>query len=121
MSKLSRWIALSALSLAIIPFVSGCGESSKQVKETSTTTSVSEAPAPAPVTVVTPPSTIDTTEQKSSSHSTEMGNNSTTESTNAFHSETTTVTPVPMAIVPASPPTEQSQTYEKKTYKESTD
>src|SRR6266849_8364981 len=119
MNKVSRWIALSALSLAVIPFVSGCSESesSKQVKETSTTTSYAQ---PAPITVVTqPPSRISTTEEKSSSHSTEMGNNSTAESTNAYHSESTTVTPAPIAVAPA--PTTQSQTTVKKTYKETTD
>jgi len=86
MNRVSRWIALSALSLAIIPFVSGCGESesSKQVKETSTTTSYA-APAPAPM-VQQAPSQINTTEEKSASHSTEMGANSTAESTNAYHS-----------------------------------
>src|SRR5437667_12721907 len=84
MNKLLRWIALSALSLAVIPFVSGCGESesSKQIKETSTTTSYAQ---PAPAIVQAPPSTINTTEEKSSSNSTEMGNNSTAESTNAYH------------------------------------
>ena len=119
MNKVSRWIALGALSLAVIPFVSGCGESesSKQVKESSLITSYVQ---PAPMTVVTqPPSRINTTEEKSSSHSTEIGNNSTAESTNAYHSESTTVTPAPMAVAPA--PTMQSQTTEKKTYKETTD
>ncbi len=73
------------------------------------------------MTVVTqPPSRINTTEEKSSSHSTEMGNNSTAESTDAYHSESTTVTPAPIAVAPA-PPTMQSQTTEKKIYKETTD
>ena len=124
MNIVSRWIALSALSLAIVPFVSGCGESesSKQIKETSTTTSYA-APAPARMTVVTqPPSTINTAEEKSSSHSTEMGNNSTAESTDAYHSESTTVTPAPVVVAPAPmAPTMQSQTTEKKVYKETTD
>ncbi len=124
MNKLSRWIALSAFSLALIPFVSGCGESesSKQIKETSTTTSYAQ-PAPAPATIVSaPPSRINTTEEKSSSHSTDVGNNSTAESTDAFHSESTTVTPAPIAVVPAPmAPAMQSQTTEKKTYKETTD
>src|SRR5713101_2249327 len=122
MNKVSRWIALSALSLALIPFVSGCGESesTKQVKETSTTTSYAQ-PAPAPM-VQQAPTTINTTEEKSASHSTEIGNNSTAESTDAYHSESTTVTPAPMAVAPAlMPPTMQSQTTEKKTYKETTD
>src|SRR5882762_9203658 len=103
MNKLSRWVALSALAVALVPFVSGCGESesTKQVKETSTTTSYAQ-PAPAPMTLVTqPPSTINTTEEKSASHSTEMGNNSNAESTDAYHSESTTVTPAPIAVVPA--------------------
>ena len=125
MSMMSRWIAISALSFAIVGLVSGCSESAKPVKETTTTTtSVTEAPipSPAPVTVVTPATTIDTTEEKRASHSTETGNNSTVESTNAYHSETTTITPVPMTVVPATPPpTEQTQTYEKRTYKEDTD
>jgi hypothetical protein len=118
MNMVSRWIALSALSLAVIPFVSGCGESesTEQVKETSTTTSYAQ---PAPAIVQAPPTTINTTEQKSSSHSTDMGNNSTAESTDAYHSESTTVTPAPIAVAPA--PTMQSQTTEKKIYKESTD
>ena len=121
MNKVSRWIALSALSLAVIPFVSGCGESesSKQVKESSTITSYVQ-PAPAPV-VQAPPSQINTTEEKSSSHSTDIGNNSTAESTNAYHSESTTVTPAPMAAPVPMAPTMQSQTTEKKTYKETTD
>lgn len=122
---MSRWTAISALSFAVIGLVSGCSESAKPVKETTTTTSVTEAPipSPAPVTVVTPPATtIDTTEEKRASHSTETGNNSTAESTNAYHSETTTITQVPMSVVPATPPrTEQTQTYEKRTYKEDTD
>ncbi len=123
MNKLSRWIALSALSFAVIPFVNGCGESSDQVKETSTTTSTYTQPVPAPVTVVLPPpSTFKTTEEKSASHSTDMGDNSTQERTNAYHSESTTVTPAPMAVAPAPmAPTEQTQTYEKKTYKDSSD
>jgi hypothetical protein len=124
MNKLSRWVALSALAVALVPFVSGCGESesSKQIKETSTTTSYAQ-PARAPVTVVTaPPSRINTTEEKSSSHSTDVGNNSTAESTDAYHSESTTVTPAPIAVAPAPmPPTMQSQTTQKKTYKETTD
>jgi len=122
MNNVSRWIALSALSLALIPFVSGCGESesTKQVKETSTTNSYAQ-PAPAPM-VQQAPTTINTTEEKSASHSTEIGNNSTAESTDAYHSESTTVTPAPMAVAPAlMPPTMQSQTTEKKTYKETTD
>ena len=121
MNKLSRWIALSALSVVVIPFVSGCGESAEHVKETSTTTSYTQpAPAPAPITVVSPPpSTINTTEEKSASHSTDMGNNSTQESTNAYHSESTTVTPAPMAVAPAPRAPTESQTYEKKTYRES--
>ena len=123
MNRVSRWLALSALSLALIPFVSGCGESesSKQIKETSTTTSFAQ-PAPAPMVVAQPPSQINTTEEKSASHSTEMGNNSTAESTDAYHSESTTVTPAPMVVTPAPmPPTMQSQTTEKKIYKETTD
>jgi hypothetical protein len=72
--------------------------------------------------VTPPPSTINTTEEKSASHSTELGSNSTAESTNAYHSESTTVTPAPMAVAPAPmPPTMQSQTTEKRTYKETTD
>ena len=120
MNRVSRFFALSALSLAIIPFVSGCGESesTKQVKETSTTTSYAQ-PAPAPMVVAQPPSQINTTEEKSASHSTEMGNNSTAESTDAFHSESTTVTPAPVVVAPA--PTMQTQTTEKKIYKETTD
>ena len=122
MNRVSRWLALSALSLAVIPFVSGCGESeSKQIKETTTTTSFAQ-PAPAPMVVAQPPSQINTTEEKSASHSTEMGNNSTAESTNAYHSESTTVTPAPVVVAPAPmPPTMQSQTTEKKIYKETTD
>jgi hypothetical protein len=121
MNRVSRWIALSALSLAIVPFVSGCGESesSKQVKEISTTTSYA-APAPAPM-VQQAPSTINTTEEKSASHSTEMGANSTAESTDAYHSESTTVTPSPMVAPAPMPLTMQSQTTIKKTYKETTD
>ena len=123
MNRVSRLIALSALSLAVIPFVSGCGESesSKQIRETSTTTSFAQ-PAPAPMVVAQPPSQINTTEEKSSSHSTEMGNNSTAENTDAYHSESTTVTPAPVVVAPApTPPTMQSQTTEKKIYKETTD
>ena len=122
MNRVSRWLALSALSLAVVPFVSGCGESeSKQIKETTTTTSFAQ-PAPAPMVVAQPPSQINTTEEKSASHSTEMGNNSTAESTNAYHSESTTVTPAPVVVAPAPmPPTMQSQTTEKKIYKETTD
>jgi hypothetical protein len=122
MNILSRWIALSALSLAVIPFVSGCGESeSKQIKETSTTTSLAQ-PAPAPIVVAQPPSQINTTEEKSASHSTEMGNNSTAENTDSYHSESTTVTPAPVVVAPApTPPTMQSQITEKKIYKETTD
>src|SRR3977135_2023566 len=124
MNKLSRWVALSALVVALVPFVSGCGESesSKQIKETSTTTSFAQ-PAPAPVTGVTaPPSRINITEEKSSSHSTDVGNNSTAESTDAYHSESTTVTPAPIAVAPAPmPPTMPSQTTQKQTYKETTD
>jgi hypothetical protein len=123
MNRVSRLIAFSAFSLALIPFVSGCGESesSKQIKETSTTTSFAQ-PAPAPMVVAQPPSQINTTEEKSSSHSTEMGNNSTAESTDAYHSESTTVTPAPVVVAPApAPPTMQSQTTEKKIYKETTD
>lgn len=121
MNRVSRWIALSALSVAVIPFVSGCGESesSKQVKESSMITSYVQ-PAPAPM-VQAPPSQINTTEEKSSSHSTDMGNNSTAESTNAYHSESTTVTPAPMVAPAPMPPTMQSQTTEKKVYKETTD
>ena len=49
MNRVSRLLALSALSLAVVPFVSGCGESeSKQIKETTTTTSFAQ-PAPAPM------------------------------------------------------------------------
>jgi PBP1b-binding outer membrane lipoprotein LpoB len=123
MKKLSRWIALSALSIAVIPFLSGCSGSTDHVKETTSTTTSYVQPAPAPMTVVTtPPSTINTTEEKSTSHSTDMGNNSTEQSTNAYHSESTTVTPAPTAVMPApAAQTEQSTTYEKKTYKESTD
>ena len=122
MNRVSRWLALSALSLAVVPFVSGCGESeSKQIKETTTTTSFAQ-PAPAPMVVAQPPSQINTTEEKSASHSTEMGNNSTAESTDAYHSESTTVTPAPVVVAPAPmPPTMQSQTTEKKIYKETTD
>jgi len=122
MNRVSRWLPLSALSLALIPFVSGCGESeSKQIKETTTTTSFAQ-PAPAPMVVAQPPSQINTTEEKSASHSTEMGNNSTAESTDAYHSESTTVTPAPVVVTPAPmPPTMQSQTTEKKIYKETTD
>src|SRR5260370_18686135 len=102
MNKLSRWIALSAFSLALIPFISGCGESesSKQIKETSTTTSYAQ-PAPAPATIVSaPPSRINTTEEKSSSHSTDVGNNSTPESTDGYHSASTPRTPAPTADRP---------------------
>jgi hypothetical protein len=121
MNKVSGWIAISALSLAIIPFVSGCGESesSKQVKESSMITSYVQ-PAPAPM-VQQAPSTINTTEEKSASHTTEMGHNSTAENTNAYHSESTTVTPSPMAAPAPMPPAMQSQTTVKKTYKETTD
>src|SRR5258708_37087133 len=121
MNIVSRWIALSALSLAVIPFVSGCGESesSKQIKETSNTSFAQ--PAPAPMVVAQPPSQINTTEEKSASHSTEMGDNSTAESTDAYHSESTTVTPAPVVVAPApTPPTMHSQTTEKRISKEST-
>ena len=47
MKPLSRLVALSAFSLAVIPFVSGCS-STDRVKETTTTTTSSVQPAPAP-------------------------------------------------------------------------
>ncbi len=123
MNKAGRLIALSALSAVIIPFVSGCGESTDRVKETTSTSTSYVQPAPAPVTVVTsPPSRINTTEEKSASHSTETGDNSSAESVNAYHSESTTVTPAPVVVAPAPmAPTAETQTYQKKTYNESTD
>ena len=81
MKRLSRWVALSALGIAVIPFVSGCS-STDRVQETATTTTTSVQPGPAPMTVVTPPpSTVNTTEEKSTSNSTEVGSNSTEQST----------------------------------------
>ena len=68
--KYSTKIAIALLSIAAIPFLSGCGSSTEKVKETSTTTYVPSPPAevvaqPAPV-VALPPTTVTTTEEKSS-------------------------------------------------------
>ena len=122
--KNSTKIAISILSLAVIPFVSGCGSSTstERVKESSNSTTYVPAPAPqvvvqpAPV-IAVPPSTVSTTEEKKTSNSTEMGNNGTAESTSAYHSQSSTVTPM---TVPAAPEqTQSTSTYQKKTYQES--
>jgi hypothetical protein len=120
--KNSTKIAVSILSLAVLPFIGGCGSSTEQVKETSVETKYVPAPPPqvvvqpAPV-VALPPTTVTTTEEKSASNSTDTGNNATDESSSSYHSESSTVTP--MAAVPAAPPqTETTTTYQKKTYQE---
>ena len=43
--KNSTRIAISLMSLAVVPFVSGCGSSTEQVKETTATTYVPAPPA----------------------------------------------------------------------------
>jgi hypothetical protein len=99
-------ISISILTLAALAFIAGCESSTEHVKQVSATTYVPSPPAqvvvepPAPV-VVTPPSTVRTTEERSSSDSTETGDSGTQESTSAYHSETSTVTP--MTVVPAAP------------------
>src|ERR1700692_70294 len=106
--KNSTKIALSLMSLAAVPFISGCGSSTERVKETSATTTYVPSPQrevviqperevviqPAPVVVSAPPTTVTTTEEKSNSNSTDMGNNATRESSSAYHSESSTVTPM---------------------------
>ena len=105
---------ISVLILGAIVSVIGCESSTEHVRQVSATTYVPARPAqvvvqpppqvvverPAPV-VVTPPSTVKTTEERSSSDSTETGGSGSQESTSAYHSETSTVTP--MTVAPAAP------------------
>ncbi len=112
------------LSLSALPFLGGCGSSTEQVKETTSTTRyVAPVPEPAQVVVqpapvvVAPPTTVTTTEEKSRSDSNDNGVDATRESSSAYHSESSTVTP--MTVAPAVPPQTQSMTtYQKKTYEE---
>jgi hypothetical protein len=118
--KYSTKIAISLLSVAAIPFLSGCGSSTEKVKEVSSTTYVPSPPAevvvqPAPV-VALPPTTVTTTEEKSTSDSSDTGNNATQESSSAYHSESSTVTPI--TKIPVAPQTETTTTYQRKTYEE---
>jgi hypothetical protein len=77
MMKNSTRISISLLSLATTPFISGCGSSTEQVKETSSSATYIPSPPPqvvvqpAPV-VVSPPTTVTTTEEKSASNSTDL-------------------------------------------------
>jgi len=112
------------LGIAALPFLGGCGSSTEQVKETTSTTRyVQPLPEPAQVVVqpapviVSPPTTVTTTEEKSTSDSNDNGVDATRESSSAYHSESSTVTP--MTAVPAPPPQAQSMTtYQKRTYEE---
>jgi hypothetical protein len=119
--KTSAKIAISLLSLAALPFINGCSSKTEDVSKTTTAyvpapsqETVVVQPAPAPV-VVPAPSTVTTTEERSrsnsNSNSSDMGNNATRESSSAYHSESSTVTPMT-----APPQGETTTTYEKKTY-----
>ena len=119
--KASTAIAVSILSLAAMTSIAGCSERIKEVSPPTYAVSpppqvvvqppaqvvVSPPPSAAPV-VITPPSTVSTTEEKSSSDSTETGDSGIQERTNAYHSETSTVTP--MTVNPAPPVTRETTT-----------
>lgn len=99
MKKIMQCLAISALSLVAVSFVTACGSTKEET--THTTTYVPEAPAPlvvnpAPVVVASPPVTTSSTtvEKRSQSNTTEMtpmGN--TGDSTSMYHSETSTTGP----------------------------
>ena len=118
--KASTAIAISILSLAAMTYIVGCSERVREVSPPTYAVSpppqvvvqppaqVVVSPPPAPPVVVTPPSTVSTTEEKSSSDSTETGDSAVQERTNAYHSETSTVTP--MTVNPAPPVTRETTT-----------
>jgi len=96
--KNSVKIAISLLSLAALPLISGC--SSKTVEVTRPTTAYVTPPTqetvvvqPTPAPVAPAPSSVTTTEERSSENSSDVGNNATRESMSAYHSESSTVTP----------------------------
>jgi hypothetical protein len=99
MKKITRCLAISALSLVAVSFVAGCGSTKEET--THTTTYVPEAPPavvvnPAPVVMAPPPVTTSSTtvEKRSQSDTTEltpMGNSG--DSSSVYHSETSTVGP----------------------------
>ena len=99
MKQLMKCLAISALSLVAVSFVTACGSTTKE--ETShTTTYVPEAPPqvvvnPAPVVIPPPETTSSTTVEKRSqsntSEVTPMGNSG--DSSSVYHSETSTVGP----------------------------
>jgi len=120
-------IAIPLLSLIALPLINGCSAKTEEVKRTAATyvpppsqetVVVQPAPVVPPAPVVVPaPSTVTTTEEKSrsdsSSNSTDLGNSATRESSSAYHSESSTVTPMT-----APPQVETTTTYQKKTYQE---
>jgi len=100
MKKIMQCLAISALSLVAVSFVTACGSTKEET--THTTTYVPEAPAPvvvnpAPIVVAPPPpvtTSSTTVEKRSQSDTTEMtpmGN--TGDSTSMYHSETSTTGP----------------------------
>jgi hypothetical protein len=99
MKKIMQCLAISALSLVAVSFVTACGSTTKETSHT--TTYVPEAPAPvvvnpapvlvAPQPVTTSSTTVEKRSQSNTSEMTPMGN--TGDSTSMYHSETSTTGP----------------------------